>query len=816
MGYCPICGREIEANTKICPVCGYVRESGFDENKSGEDHNRDGSRPNRDSRRTPRDRKMSIYDDDPLIFDDHKSIYDDGPSYIDDSTPIYDSPIDYDSAGPGNGNNYGNPGSGRGSNYGGSGDSDEPSGVWGRITAAVGGFFGDGPENKNFVVVGAALLAAIVIVGGVLMYGLFFRKTGSAGPGEVASNAGVTSSSTGANNGATAKPSSSTGKDDYSDVIDTTPTDEMKKRQEEAEKRKAEKAQREAEEKKAAEQKKAEEAKKAEEQKKAEEEAKKKAEEEAKKKAEEREKSEKAKEEAAKERHAEEEAKKKAEEEAKKKAEEEAKKKAEEDTMENGQNGQDKDQTPAETPKEAETGKYATAEEAFEDIYKGKSFLYGQQYTGYITDPALTNAGLVGLDFTEVPAGDVACYVYDFDDDGANELLNLELTQDGTILASVYEYDGEVATEEALKLIEIDDKEKGRKTVCRMFGGVPAFANAFVYKVDGETRIGFEFAYTAVHANGTEHDILSYAYKGSSLELRDYYGMAGSTIDMEVKENRDFYKEMYEAFVKLGAGAMSADDIVSMWNMETHFVDYMKDVHEIYRGENTLSGGGSFDYVKWEQDGKKRTEYSAIRFTDLKGLFNGDGPKYKEPVPFPEEEEKKTEEVQQDQNAGNGQQDQNTGNGGNAGGDNTNGEKQSEQTPEPATDGNSGQNTETPSNNSGSVPADDNAGTGDNIDLSFLNGVWERIGGQVEGYSQPTIVFEDNVAHYHTDVSDFDVAIREIVKTDYGCFLRLDDGTYQYGFRWDASDPDVLSHVDTWDTEDMSTYSGSDSYAKVK
>ena len=134
-----------------------------------------------------------------------------------------------------------------------------------------------------------------------------------------------------------------------------------------------------------------------------------------------------------------------------------------------------------------------------------------------------------------------------------------------------------------------------------------------------------------------------------------------------------------------------------------------------------------------------------------------------------------------------------------------------------ATDGNSGQNTETTSNNNGSVPADENAGTGsDSIDLSFLNGVWERIGGQIEGYSQPTIVFEDNVAHYHTDVSDFDVAIREIVKTDYGCFLRLDDGTYQYGFRWDASDPDVLSHVDTWDTEDMSTYSGSDSYAKVK
>ena len=57
-----------------------------------------------------------------------------------------------------------------------------------------------------------------------------------------------------------------------------------------------------------------------------------------------------------------------------------------------------------------------------------------------------------------------------------------------------------------------------------------------------------------MHANGTEHDILSYAYEGNSLQLRDYYSMAGSTIDMDVSYDRNLYKEMYEAFVRLGAG----------------------------------------------------------------------------------------------------------------------------------------------------------------------------------------------------------------------------------------------------------------------
>ena len=462
-----------------------------------------------------------------------------------------------------------------------------------------------------------------------------------------------------------------------------------------------------------------------------------------------------------------------------------------------------------------------------------------------------------------MPVGDVAYYVYDFDDDGASELLVLELTDDGTVSASMYEFDGDVALEEEQKLIEIDDNENEKKAICRMIGGVPSFANAFVYKVGDETRIGFEFAYKSLHWGHNEQHILSYAYVGNALELRDYHWVVdGYKSADDVKDHRDYYKKLYEKFVGLGAGAMSEDDIISLYNMKTHFIEYMKDVHEIYRVENTLIDGEPFDYVKWEKGGREIATISTINFTDLKGLINGDGPKYKEPVPFPEEEVKtgegqkdqstgtgqqdqNTGNSQQDQNSGTGQQDQNSGTGqqeqgtdegqqdqnaGNAGSDSANGEQQSEQAAEPATDENGGQNTETPSDDSAGAPADNNAGGDanqdgntaggnagkDGIDLSFLDGVWEQIGGRMEGYTQPTIVFEGYTAHYHTEEKDYDVTVSEIVKTDYGYFLKMDDGTHKYGFRWDTTDPDTLSHVDTWDTEDMSTYSGSSSYGKVK
>ena len=849
MKYCPDCGRKIEDTVKICPYClCNMEEAGFDKNIPDETTGGNNSGTGRpfswdDSDSNTSDQQISwdssdntssdsTYTADPYhtgtpedttadpytnhapfasnaaaATDGYDSDPDDGYAPASDG---YD-PDDYDYD-----------------------DDDAPEGApvgpLDRIRAAVEGFFGDGPENRSFIVVGVVLLAAVVIVGGILAHGLFGKKTGTAGPGEVASNAGVTTTSTGEETGSKTgtdndsktgsdkssetgsktgtDSSSKTGKDNTDNVIDTTPTDEMKKRQEEAEKRKAEreaaeKAQRAEEAKK-----KAEEERKAAEKARQEAEAKKKAEEEKKaaeakkaeeeKKAKEKEASEKAKEEAAKERHKEEEERRKAEE-AKKKAEEEKQKKAEEEKQKQDQEEQQKTE---------ETS--MTAREAFAPLYEGKSFLYGQQYTAYLTDPSQSYAGVTGLDATEVPEGDFAYYVYDFDDDGTEELLMLELTQDRTILAKMYEFDGDSAKEEDRKLIEIDNKENGRKTVCRLVGGAPAFANAFVYKVDDSIRIGFEFAYGAVHADGIWHDILSYAYEGNSLELRDYYSNAGSTIDMDVSYDRNLYKEMYEAFVRLGAGAMSTDDIASMWNMQTHFVDYMKDVREICRVDSPLLNS-NFDYVQWENGGRQRTEYSAVFFASQQNLFGGTGAKYREPVPFPEEEA----------SGGTGRQDQGTQTEDNSDEYNPNeddrGSEIPEGTGEPVYDG----TPEDQNEDTGYEPEDENANDyfddgGESVDLSFLGGVWERVGGRMEGVNQPMIIFDGLTAHYYTDEGDYDAEIVEAVKTDYGCFLRMDDGTYQYGFRWEAASPGDLYHVDTWDVNDMSTYSGSDSYAKIE
>ena len=105
----------------------------------------------------------------------------------------------------------------------------------------------------------------------------------------------------------------------------------------------------------------------------------------------------------------------------------------------------------------------------------------------------------------------------------------------------------------------------------------------------------------------------------------------------------------------------------------------------------------------------------------------------------------------------------------------------------------------------------------DNIDLSFLDGVWEKLGGHMEGVEQPTMVFDGYTAHCHSaENGDYDVAVAEIVETDYGYFLRMDSGSGQFGYRWYRDTPNQLDRVDTWETDDLSTYSGTDSYVRVE
>ena len=195
----------------------------------------------------------------------------------------------------------------------------------------------------------------------------------------------------------------------------------------------------------------------------------------------------------------------------------------------------------------------------------------------------------------------------------------------------MYEVEDQTVVQADSVLAECDAYNDGSVKEFAVSEGVPAFADAFVYQCGGETRIGFEFAASGIHATGTSHDILSYRYSGGSFELVDYSHNAGSTIAEDVVNDAAYAAEYTADLAKLGVGAMTPQDVASYWNCDTHIMDYMQDVHEIFRAETDFDGDASTLYSNWESGGKARMAFSTIRFWSDGDLFEGDGSLYKDP-----------------------------------------------------------------------------------------------------------------------------------------------------------------------------------------
>ena len=266
-------------------------------------------------------------------------------------------------------------------------------------------------------------------------------------------------------------------------------------------------------------------------------------------------------------------------------------------------------------------------EELLERERDSRDYLYGTAHTGYIMDPSSSN----GYDISEIPEDALGYYYSDFDEDGEDELLVLDQTGERFVRLNMYEVEDQTVVQADSVLAECDAYNDGSVKEFTVSEGVPAFADAFVYQCGGETRIGFEFAASGIHATGTSHDILSYRYSGGSFELVDYSHNAGSTIAEDVVNDAAYAAEYTADLAKLGVGAMTPQDVASYWNCDTHIMDYMQDVHEIFRAETDFDGDASTLYSNWESGGKARMAFSTIRFWSDGDLFEGDGSLYKDP-----------------------------------------------------------------------------------------------------------------------------------------------------------------------------------------
>ena len=325
--------------------------------------------------------------------------------------------------------------------------------------------------------------------------------------------------------------------------------------------------------------------------------------------------------------------------------------------------------------------------------------------------------------------------------------------------------------------------------------GEPDFSNAFVYDCNGETRIGFEFSFSEIHANGAVHTVLSYRYNNNKLTLADSSNRTGSALDMELEGGGAYTEQYVDELNRVSAGAMTVQDAQSFLDFDTHIIDYMKDVHEFYRAETNVIGSREEAREKfgdWFDGSQERTAYTTIRFADKGEFLEGDGSHYNGAASNAQADEPAQDDS--DQN-------------------NDDSEPEYE---EGVTYPDKGERDDVYDEDAEYYGDQEDTDSSDGADYSFLEGMWVVNGHRSAGEEPTRLYFEDMTAHYFDESGEWEVPVHAIVETSYGYFLEMgsESGDKYYGYHWEESMPDTLSVVDTWDPYNMDTYSGTSSYTR--
>lgn len=94
----------------------------------------------------------------------------------------------------------------------------------------------------------------------------------------------------------------------------------------------------------------------------------------------------------------------------------------------------------------------------------------------------------------------------------------------------------------------------------------------------------------------------------------------------------------------------------------------------------------------------------------------------------------------------------------------------------------------------------------------YLSGKWYQCGGQPYVTTAKFTAKKCTYTYYNGRKKS--VTVSEIVKTNYGYFIKILDGKTKYGYRYESYGPNSLTYVGTWDPYSMKGYSGSSSLYK--
>ena len=247
----------------------------------------------------------------------------------------------------------------------------------------------------------------------------------------------------------------------------------------------------------------------------------------------------------------------------------------------------------------------------------GLNTLYGKTFKGVLWKPdKKEHKETLGYDYSDLPVGNAASCIYDFDQDGEEELLTVSINEDYTLTLTMFETGEDNKVHSSASFLSVLDRD-GKKFPIYAVEQGEGMTDVFLYENNGP-KVCIDSAGKLMNTSGGRHAIIALTYDGTAFEQykdpffapdsEEYYG--------------DLADNMCRSLESFGAENLTIGELNGICLYKTPFMEYLPEVREIYRADAELTVENDVLNEWTDSDTEDSIEVTSIHFKDENELYD--------------------------------------------------------------------------------------------------------------------------------------------------------------------------------------------------
>ena len=265
----------------------------------------------------------------------------------------------------------------------------------------------------------------------------------------------------------------------------------------------------------------------------------------------------------------------------------------------------------------SESGAEQTSAQILQEFAENLDTLYGKSFKGFLLKPGSeAYKESRGCDYSDIPTGNAASCIYDYDQDGEPELLTVSINEDYTLTLTMFEIGEDNTVQPSASFVTVTEYYENPFPVYAVEQG-NGMTDVFLYEDQGPV-ICIDSVGEGMTATGRRHAILALTYDGTAFaQYADpFFDTSSGELYGEPADN------MCRSLESFGTESLTLEDLKEICLYKTPFMEYLHGVREIYRAD-AVKTFEEEEMYEWESSGTEdRFEVTSIYFKDQNELYD--------------------------------------------------------------------------------------------------------------------------------------------------------------------------------------------------